>query len=81
MSILKTTSGATLLDGVSCDLYGGTRLLTRDKTIGIGISKEVLNIGNVLIGGGLYVTKPLKKFFNGLDNVNVGFGITGSLRF
>ena len=85
IGLIESKSSIKILDKISVNVAGVKNLSTDDVHFGIGIEKNILNIGNVFdIGAGVYMTKSVKDMFSAdtwatLPEFNVG--ISGTWRF
>ena len=75
--------GKKILDGISIDGYTGKRFNTKEKTLGLGISKNIIENELLQFNIGTYVTKPIQNFFyrDIKKDLNFAVGFTGRWKF
>ena len=84
VSLITSKSEKPVLNGWSVDVYGGKRLKTKEKTVGIGIGKTILDEGAFEVTAGIYATKPLSTFFDKTNygrDINYSVGVAGRWKF
>lgn len=78
VNLIKLKNRKKILDGWTVDLYGGYR--KKERTLGIGVNKNIIENDLMEIGAGLYITKPLRNFLE-KQNTNFCFGVSGKWLF
>lgn len=82
ISLVESKSKKKVLDGWTVDVFGGTRLKSKQATVGLGVTKKIFDNEVISLGAGLFVTKPLRNFldmnsFKSGKDLNFAVGITG----